>query len=117
MLRIKLFFYAICLLPGLLNAGQLDVIITAEQWAIPRHGESMLKMDSLSQLLNEWQKNNQQMIEISYPGGENGELWLRELKDWLIALGVSSARIKSIAGSGAKDIIKLTVFSTGGMNK
>jgi len=117
MLRNKSFFYAICLLPGLLNADQLDAIITAEQWAIPRHGESVLKMDSLSQVLKEWQKNSQQTIEISYPGGENGELWLRELKDWLIALGVSSTKIKSIAGSGAKDIIKLSVLSAGGMNK
>jgi len=110
-LRIKSLVSVLCLIPSFLNADQLDAVITAEQWAIPRHGENMLKMESLSQVLNEWQKNSQQTIEIRYPGGENGELWLRELKDWLIALGVSSAKIKSIAGSGAKDIIKLSVLS------
>jgi len=105
------------LLPCMAIANESANVITAEQWAIPRHGESVLKMPALSQIVRQWQKNTQQTIEISYPGGENGELWLMELKDWLIALGVSSAKIKSIAGSGAKDIIKLSVLSAGGVNK
>ena len=117
MLQLRRFVFLFLLTPVFLNAEQLDAVITAEQWAIPRHGESVLKMDPLSHLLNEWQKNSDQIIEISYPGGENGELWLRELKDWLIALGVSSTKIKSIAGSGAKDIVKLSVLSAGGIKK
>jgi len=86
------------------------VVITAEQWAIPRHGERMLKLPEMKQLVLQWQENTQQIIEISYPGGENGELWLRELKDWFIALGIPSVKLKAIAGSGSKDIIKLTVI-------
>lgn len=88
--------------------------ITAEQWAIPRHGESVLKMSALQNLLSHWQQDVSRAIEISYPGGEQGELWLRELQDWLIALGVPSASIKSVAGSGGKDLIKLSVLKTGG---
>lgn len=93
------------------------VELTAEQWAIPRHGERIIKMPEIKKLMNLWHENPQQLIEVSYPGGENGELWLTELKDWLIALGVSSANIKSIAGSGSKDVIKLTVIKTGGISE
>ena len=93
------------------------IAVTAEQWAIPRHGERVLKMAGVKKILNLWHKNPKKMIEISYPGGEDGELWLTELKDWLIALGVSSANIKSIAGSGSKDIIKLTVVAAGGITE
>jgi len=91
--------------------------ITAEQWAIPRHGERILSFPEIKTVIQEWQKNTGQSIEINYPGGENGELWLTELKDWLIALGVASAKIKSIAGSGSKDIIKLTVIEAGGISE
>ena len=91
------------------------VVITAEQWAIPRHGERIIKMPEIKKIVHLWHQNTQQIIEISYPGGENGELWLTELNDWLIALGVSSANINSIAGSGSKDIIKLTVITAGGI--
>jgi hypothetical protein len=102
--------------PLLLIAEPNGVTITAEQWAIPRHGERIIKMPEIKKLMSLWHDNPQQMIEISYPGGENGELWLTELKDWLIALGVSSANIKSIVGSGSKDIIKLTVIAAGGIS-
>ena len=88
--------------------------ITAEQWAIPRHGERLLKMPALKQVISQWQKNTLQYVEISYPGGEQGELWLSELQDWLIALGLPSDRIKNVVGSGGKDIIKLSVLSAGG---
>ena len=88
--------------------------ITVEQWSIPRHGERLLKMPALKQVISQWQKNTLQYIEISYPGGEQGELWLTEIQDWLIALGLPSERIKKVVGSGGKDIIKLSVLSTGG---
>ncbi|MDH5424480.1 MAG: hypothetical protein OEY29_05775 [Gammaproteobacteria bacterium] len=91
--------------------------ITAEQWAIPRHGERILKMPEMIRVMQKMQQHTQATIEISYPGGENGELWLTELKDWLIALGVSSANIKSIAASGSKDIIKLSVIAAGGVSE
>lgn len=93
------------------------ITITAEQWAIPRHGERIIKMPEINKIMHQLHKNTQQSIEISYPGGENGELWLTELKDWLIALGVSSANIRSIAASGSKDIIKLSVITARGISE
>ena len=97
------------------KAESIIMIVSAEQWAIPRHGERIINMSEIKTIIQAWQKNPKQLIEISYPGGESGELWLTELKDWFIALGISSANIKAVAGSGSKDIIKLTVVTAEGI--
>jgi len=117
--RIALFvFFAFSMLLNFeLHADKIVTEITAEQWAIPRHGERILLFPEIRKVMDEWQKNTEQSIEINYPGGESGELWLTEFKDWLIALGVASVKIKSIAGSGSKDIIKLTVIKAGGISE
>ena len=96
-------------------AGDDVVHITAEQWALPRHGERLLNMPALKQVYTQWSQDPHQVIEIRYPGGEEGELWLQELQDWLIALGIASDHIQSLPGSGAKDIISCTVRTTGGI--
>jgi len=108
-------FILLNLLVCVTQAEEFAVEVTAEQWAIPRHGERIIKMPGLKSLVSLWHQDTEQSIEIRYPGGEDGELWLREMKDWFIALGISSGKIKSIAGSGSKDIIKLTVIKTGGI--
>lgn len=100
-----------------LHAEMTEYIITAEQWAIPRHGERLLKLPVLKQVVGQWQKSPEQAIEISYPGGEQGELWVREIQDWLIALGVSSESLHVVVGSGGKDLIKLSVVNTGGIKE
>lgn len=109
----------LCIFISLLSlkayAEAVVVDITAEQWAIPRHGERIVNMPAMRKLIQVWQNNPDKAIEINYPGGENGELWLRELMDWLIALGISSDNIKTTVGSGSKDIIKLTVLVAGGI--
>ena len=38
-------------------------------------------------------------IELRYPGGEEGELWVGELMDWLISLGIPSKYLVAVPGS------------------
>ena len=84
-----------------------SVTIHAEQWDMPRHGETLIRQPQLRQIVSAWMQHPETRIEIRYPGGEEGELWVRELMDWLIALGVPSASMGSIPGSGAEDVIHL----------
>lgn len=114
MYRISGLLLLLCLISTRLFAEPVEYQITAEQWAIPRHGERLLKMPALKQVISQWQQNTLQYVEIRYPGGEQGELWLRELQDWLIALGLPADSIRSSVGSGGKDMIKLSVLNTGG---
>ncbi len=104
---------------------QSSWVLTADQWEIARNGESILSLSVLNNLVNTWlsevkslqgnaqkraQKSTQphknEIIEIQYPGGEEGEFWVQELVDWLVALGVPSRFMLLTPGSVADDEIK-----------
>jgi len=80
-----------------------SIQLYAETWDMTRHGESILKVPVLVAIINEWQENTKSKIELRYPGGEEGELWVEELKDWLVSLGVPSSNIELVPGSDAQD--------------
>ncbi len=83
----------------------------AEQWELARSGETILSLPVLKQLLRVWLSEKQKMIEIQYPGGEDGEFWVQELTDWLVALGIPSKNMVITAGSGADDVIKFNIIN------
>ncbi len=91
-------------------AAKNSIELHAETWDIARHGEALLKVPELMNIVNDWQQNSQQKIELRYPGGEEGELWVEELKDWLVSLGVPSASIELSPGSDAQDIINMVLI-------
>ncbi len=91
-------------------AKEVSVALQAETWDISRHGEVLLKVPALSQVMKKWMLNPQQKIELRYPGGEEGELWVEELKGWLVALGVPSNVIQISPGSHAEDVIDIVLL-------
>lgn len=91
-------------------AQNMSTELRSETWDMSRHGEVMLKMPELSKITKAWMLNPQQVIELRYPGGEEGELWVEELKDWLVSLGVPSSAVRISPGSMAEDIINLELI-------
>jgi len=87
-----------------------SVKLHAETWDVPRHGEVLLNIPELSTIVKQWMKNTHQKIELRYPGGEEGELWVEELKGWLVSLGVPSSVILLSPGSEAEDIINMVLI-------
>lgn len=81
--------------------------VMAEEWELARSGETIMALPSLKQVIGQWLHDRQKRIEIRYPGGEEGEFWLQQLTDWLVALGIPSDRMLISPGSGADDIIIL----------
>ncbi|MBE9559495.1 MAG: hypothetical protein IMF15_01835 [Proteobacteria bacterium] len=81
----------------------------AEQWELARSGETILSLPVLKQVIKAWLSDKQKMIEIQYPGGEDGEFWVQELTDWLVSLGIPSKTIVTTPGSGADDVIKFNI--------
>lgn len=110
----KIYRLLICMcpfwLPVVQAAQPVSVEIRAEQWDIPRHGEVLLEQRQLSEIIRRWMEQPESKIEIRYPGGEEGELWARELMDWMIALGIPSSVMRRIPGSGAEDVIGLVLM-------
>ena len=84
--------------------------LQAEQWELARSGETILSLPVLKRLTNAWLSDKQKMIEIQYPGGEDGEFWVHELTYWLVALGIPSKYMVTTPGSGADDVIKFNII-------
>lgn len=81
--------------------------ISAEEWARPRTGYSLSQMKPLQAGINNMNKEPDSLLIIQYPGGEEGALWVSELKDWLVSLGVPSKRIQMRAGQPSHEIITI----------
>ena len=77
--------------------------LSAEQWARPRSGDLVARLPAVRQLVESWMQTENALIEIRYPGGEPGDLWASELRDWLVALGIPSDVIIIEAGSPSGD--------------
>jgi len=91
-------------------AENVSVELRSEIWDIPRHGELLIKVPELATIISHWSRNQNQRIDLYYPGGEEGELWVEELKDWLVSLGVPSRSIQALPGSKARDIINIVLI-------
>lgn len=93
--------------------AQKDLSLKAELWEAMRHGEKVIEIPVLKQVVAEWKLKSGQKIELRYPGGEEGELWVQELMDWLISLGIPSKYLTAVPGSGRADIIKFKIIRAG----
>lgn len=102
------------ILTGLISintfAETTDVVLNAETWEVSRHGEKLVHVEPLAQIVKKWHADPRKLIELRYPGGEEGEIWVEELKDWLVSLGVPSGSILLVPGSDAKDIINMALI-------
>ncbi len=72
--------------------------ITAEQWARPRSGEMIVRTNALAKLVNIFNKDSNHYFTLHYHTGDEGMLWAEELKAWMIALGIPSAKIVLLPG-------------------
>lgn len=81
----------------------------AEQWELTRSGESIMSLPVLKEVTAAWLQEQHKVIEVQYPGGEEGEFWVHELMDWLVSLGIPSSKMLSVPGSGADDVINFTL--------
>ena len=95
-----------------LAAADSGYLLTAEEWSRPRDGMAIVGLPGLNAVLRELDRQPESEIVIRYPGGEEGVIWVQELRSWLIALGVPAARIVVQPGSSRQDALDLRVTST-----
>lgn len=113
-----LFFISACQLAQFAYAEPVqlktpELQLSAEQWDLVRQGEQLLNLPVLQKVVNIWLIHQKDIIELHYPGGEEGELWVEELKDWLISLGIPSKYLLAVPGSGQADIVIFKVLQSG----
>ena len=92
------------------TVGDNALILHAEQWELARTGETILSIPVLKKVVGAWLADTEKIIEIQYPGGEDGDFWVQELTDWLVSLGIPSDNMFTTPGSGADDVIKFKII-------
>ena len=100
--------YRLLLLVPALFASALSqagpMIMTAAEWAQPRNGNALIRHPVLAGSVAQLIEQPQSRLLLRYPGGDEGKLWVHELKAWLVALGVESSRIELRPGGDAQQI-------------
>lgn len=91
--------------------------LTEEQWDLMKQGEQLLHLPALRQAVETWSQQQGQAIELRYPGGEAGELWVEALKHRLISLAIPSKYLNAVAGSGEADVIIIKIVKAGDVSQ
>lgn len=104
-----LLFAVACSQPVQAQSFELNI----DDWVRPRNGATVVEFAALRGAVAAWSAaGGHGVIEIRYPGGEEGGLWARELTDWLVAFGVPSRHIHVAPGSGRRDRMVLEVMAS-----
>ena len=103
---------AVLAFAGVAAASTLRIFsLSADEWARPRGGDVIPQFDAVRAAVGYWGRGVDSIVVVRHPGGDSGELWAAELRDWLISLGVPSDYIRLVPGTQAADQINLVVGS------
>ena len=109
-MKFSVFVFLSCFLYAAASqAADNKRVITAEQWAVPRTAETVINMPVLRKTINEMQAFPGNRLLIRHPSGDEGVLWVSELRSWLVSLGISSQSMELIPGS-EQNHIELSVI-------
>lgn len=102
------------LVVGGVDGARADVTwqLDAADWARPRSGATLVGMAPLPGVVRSWSAAEGRDIAILHAGGEAGELWARELRDWFIALGVPGNRVRLVVGGPGPASLGLELRAT-----
>jgi len=108
----------ICIISGAIALFFASNIYAAEveslhinEWSVPKQANTILAMPAIHKSMQKLHKNVNSSLKLKYPGGDEGTLWVNELRSWLIALGLSSKRIELVPGSAISTTIELEVLT------
>ncbi|MHB8454281.1 MAG: hypothetical protein ACYDDO_06205 [Acidiferrobacterales bacterium] len=78
------------------------VVLTANQWAKPRTGQSVARLAGMNALIGRFKEKSGSRLVIRYAAGDQGTLWAGQLRAWLVALGIPASCI-TLDSSGKTD--------------
>jgi len=115
------FYVMLCIMKTLISSAVMLLFLSnsyaaeaellhANEWSVPKQSTTILAMPAIHKSMSKLQKNVNSVLKLKYPGGDEGTLWVNELRSWLIALGLSSSRIELVQGSAISTTIELEVL-------
>mgnify|MGYP001452423937 FL=1 len=69
----------------------------------------MLDLDVVRALLSLFKEDVGHNVIIRYPGGDEGNAWAVEFKEWLVSFGLPSHYVSLQPGSGGEDKLLILV--------
>ncbi|OOG25891.1 hypothetical protein B1C78_05855 [Thioalkalivibrio denitrificans] len=90
-------------------AADTVFVLEADTWSRPRSAETLVGMPPLREAVRLLQGDEDRRLAIRHPDSEQGELWAAELRDWLAALGIPSARVNVAADAAVHDELELVI--------
>lgn len=87
--------------------------IDRDEWPDIQRGIQITQFAPLAKVVNELDRTPDASLVVLYPGGESGQAWATEIRDWLVALGVPSRSIALRPGSGEPGALGLQVERQG----
>ena len=85
----------------------LEQPILGKDWPDRRTTKTVLSIPPIKKLLALFIEDPRRQVTIRYPGGDKGNAWALELREWLVALGIPSSYIVLEPGSGGQDRLLL----------
>lgn len=101
------FVIVFSLAPALAYAEQTTLTQAQWQGLKPRNGETVAALAPLHDVVVALDKKPSRRLVIRYPGGDAGTAWAKQVRDWLVALGVAGARIRLEPGTASADALTL----------
>jgi hypothetical protein len=109
--RLQFLFFAISgILFSSANAQEIETLSQA-QWNIPRSATTIIGMPAIQNTVRKYQATSGSRIHIRYAGGDEGTLWVNELRSWLVSLGVPSRDIELLPGASSPEQLELRVVN------
>ncbi len=107
----RFLFLLLCLMPISYAAEESVVVLDAEFWFMPRHGDVVVTHHGVRTAVNKLIADPDTYLALRYPNNETGELWGQELQAWLVSLGVVSDRIELQSGYDQIEGVALVVIA------
>ena len=90
----------------------LEMSLGYQDWPKRRSAYAVLELDPVRAVLSVFSEDGDQNVIVRYPGGDGGNAWALEVREWLVALGVPSHFITLEPGSGGEARLLILVEAT-----
>ena len=87
----------------------LEMPLRYQDWPQRRSGHAVLELDPVRAVLSIFSEEGGQNVIVRYPGGDGGNAWALEFREWLVALGVPSHFISLEPGSGGANRLLILI--------
>ncbi len=109
-----LFPFLFLSLPLYADATPGTAVIGSDVWARPRSGAELAHLPQLRELVEMFERQPDGTIVVYHGTGEEPGLWAEELRSWLAALGIPSARVRLEPDPALERELRLEVRAYGG---